>query len=183
MKNILSNIDYNVLRSDNKVSKVSDYIKDSDNAMHDVLLKSALINLVRSDDYDWTSRYNDLSDDEVAEALINDFSIVEMRNDDLLEPSICKFRQNHWPFRTWKVNMDAYWNNEYMREVYDTKHNGITNNDPIISFNYVNGTAKTKGRLDGVVKEIPFSKVNANSIISEECDLDKTTFTYMHKYN
>lgn len=200
MKNILTNLDYTALRSDTKVTKVSDYINETDNSIHDVLLKAALIKLAKSDDYDWTlynSLYNretkeeyemfytnkKIDDEKIFSYFINLYDITEIRDDDMLEPSICRFRQKHWPFRTWKVDMNPYWNNEYMKETTYTKHVGITNNDPIVSFNYVNGTARTRGKLDGEIKEIPFSKVNADSIVSEECDLDKTTFTYLYKYN
>lgn len=180
MKNVFTNIDYNVLRSNNKVSKVTDYINDNNNKVHDILLRGALINLIRSNDYDWTAKYNNLNDEEAITSLINDFSIIEIRNNNLLNSSTCKFRQNYWPFKTWKIKLDNYWNNEYIKNFNNTKYTHITNNDFITSFNYVNGIAKTKGKLDGIIKEIPFNKINDNYNISEEYFLNKNTFTYLY---
>ncbi len=168
----ISDIQYNKHTSEAGFSSINDIISDTNEKKHDLLLNAALDKLWSSGIYDWTYIYTQ-----------DDLDIIEHRDKSYKKAPVCIFRTKKFPYKQWKVDMDPYWNNTYIKHYDDVttiNFNNYEDKDKKVTYaDYVNGKVKMESKLNGTTEYVSFERTDGDINLDTEEFSIKNTLTYM----
>jgi hypothetical protein len=164
--------------------KVSDYISNKYDYIHNVLYLDALKGLY----IDLKQKYENTNNNNYPFLTFEDFlaknNIIEIKKKEYFLPSVVIIRSKTFPYIEKKYSLDDYWNAyQFMKNIKKETTilypEDIKNDAEMIYIDYVKGKAKMRSKSSGEEYWISFEFIDCDTPISlDELSLNKT-FVYM----
>lgn len=162
----MNNINYNKLYSEYGPIKVSDFISDTPETIHNKLYLNAL-----SKFYNDYPQYKDNKNIQIIEIKPKEFWMFS---------KIRLIDNSTKPLKLKEFSLEEYWDNIYVKKYEDmniSKNIG-DNNDKIDYYDYIHGNVTMSNKLENKHYKLNFKDIAKNTEVSESYNVYPDTFTY-----